>query len=107
MRCSTRLAAAALLCLASTGASAAAHRPDLVLAQAGVTGGAGSNSPAAMPGPHTGGAPGSLDGGADAKRTSKDSGTSNPLAGDEQDGRRPSADTRPAGSAPQASPGVR
>ena len=104
MRSSTLLAAAALLCSTPvTGRAESTQRAPIVLAQ---TGGSGSNSPAGVSGPKTEAVPGSVDGTITGKRTSKDNGTDNPLAGDEMDDRRPNADPRLGGTMPQPSPGA-
>lgn len=105
MRSSTLLAAVALLCLTpGSGRAESTRQAPVLLAQ---TGGAGSNSPAGVRGPKTEAVPGSVDGTTGAgKRTSKDNGSDNPLAGDQMDDRRPNADPRLGGTMPQPSPGA-
>jgi hypothetical protein len=98
MHASIAVAAAALaLTLAADHASDPQHHDDLRVAQA-MTGGAGSNSTTTAVNPRT--EPGSnpRDEAEQAPRTSRDNGTSNPLAGDEQDQARPNTDPRPDGA---------
>jgi hypothetical protein len=98
MRKSILIAAATLTLANAAGRSSADIRGDMFVAQA-MTGGAGSNSPAAAARPHTEIAPGTT--GEERERdprTSRDNGTGNPLAGDEQNRARPNADVRPGGS---------
>jgi len=101
-------AASALFLLPSVGSARTTdHGAAIVVAQA-MTGGAGSNSPAAGGGPKSEVAPGPSVDDASGKRTSKDFGTSNPLAGDEQDDKRPSSGPAQGGQGtmPRPSPGA-
>jgi hypothetical protein len=105
MRIATIAAAAAVLALAPASLHAAGE--PMLLAQGGGTGGSGMNT-AGSSGPHTGGAPGSLDGtSAATKRASGDEGASNPASGAAQGGHhRMRHHHRHAGNLPEPSPGA-
>lgn len=105
MRTPILLAAAALLATSLAEHATGDVRGDLFVAQ-GMTGSAGSNSATTAVSPRTdpGPAP-SHDADRRPPRTSLDSGTGNPLAGDEADQARPDAAPRRDGGAAAPSTG--
>ena len=108
------VASAALLLGAAPDSAADDVRGDMFVAQ-GMTGSAGSNSSTTAVSPRTDPGPAPDDESHDApdraRRTSRDFGSGDPLAGDERARKRPNADGRPSaagdGRAPAAPHDVR
>lgn len=96
---------AALLATSLARGAAGDVRNDLLIAQ-GMTGSAGSNSATTGVSPRTDPGPDpSHDADGRPPRTSLDSGTGSPLAGDEKDQQRPNANRGRDAAGPAASPG--